>query len=689
MKFLILLLLCQNSISEELKRTKNSYLFPLMLEPSYIDKGETYLNLSVTDIRLNNLNNALKEAKIAELYDRKSESTYLQGVIYYLLDDKEKARAKFKKIDRWQYAYFLENLYGFSEQKERLPVNDEFIPDSLRFYFIFYESDTSKIRGQIENSKLPSWQYMLGKGYLSYKDGEYRKALNYFLESYNLKREDYTGVFILASQFRLSELDSLLSFQKKYSIVSPLANYLKGEALYKKGWIERATELFLSDTNSPYRTHAIFASGWSKYRLAQYSESADLFQKFLNIYQQGELRQFALYRLARGLLKQGKVESLTYFKKIVEEYPDSPLKDDAYLLLGKINFLLNRFDEATKWFKSLLSEFPDSPWVGYTYRYLGSISASKNDFNQALYYYSKILGSEDLSIGLIDEACYRIEEIKWKMGKYLTKISMFKGFIEKYPESPRTPSLLLQVGDYYKAAARYQKAIQFFKKVLKSYPDSEEADESLRILGKLYQLIGKEELAVDLLKKALQERPELEEEIQLELGNIYYKIEEPEEAIKYYKEITSSKLLPYAQYQIGTIYYELGLFREVRVPLKVITDKFPDSEYFNDAYLLLAKTYLQEGSLKKTIEVVNEGLNKLKGKEKGTLLSFKANIYCRMNDKEALDLYLKSAEMMGDDINGTVKILEEAKKCAIRLNEQEKKEYIQNIIEVLKTHKED
>jgi len=271
---LVLLLFCLNQTLEQLKELRDSYIIPLELEPSYIDKGETYLNLTVIDIKLNNLEEALKEAKLVGKHGRLEESRYLEGVIYYLLGEKKKAISKFKEINRWKYPYFLEQMYDFSPVKKDRLLAFEMIPDSLRFFLIFYESDTNRIRNLIKDLELPLWQRHLGEGYLGYKSGNYQKALDLFLKSYNENSYDYTGVCILASEYWLGELDNLLSFQEKYSIISPLAIYLKAEVLYEKDSIGLATELFLSDTNSPYKSHALYGAAWGKYRLEQYYTSA-------------------------------------------------------------------------------------------------------------------------------------------------------------------------------------------------------------------------------------------------------------------------------------------------------------------------------------------------------------------------------------------------------------------------------
>jgi len=687
LNFLILLLFFNTSENKQLKKLRDFYQLPLLIEPSFVKKEEAYLNLSVIDIKLNELERALNEAKKAAYYDRKTEATYLEGVIYHLKGDNEKAALKFKELNQWEYTCFLENLYILSIEKGLPTQIVRTLPDSLSFYFIFYEKDTSKILNQINNSILPLWQNFLGRGYLCYKREKFRRALNYFNESYKIQPVKYTGIYIISTLFQLNEFDSLLSFKAKHSINTPLTNYLKGEVFYKKGEIEKALEIFLSDTNSEYKTHAIFGAGWSQYHLAKYSESAKLFERFLSVYGEKELEQYALYRLARAQLKQGKVESLEHFKRIVKEYPDSPLKDDAYLLLGKINFLLNNYDEAIKWLSFLTKELPLSRWAPNAYKYLGQIYANREAYDSALNYYEKILLLTWVPPDLFDEARYSIEEIKWKRGEYPTKINMYKAFTNKYPKSRRTPSLLLETGEYYHAAKRYDLAIQYNNKILLNHSESEEANESLLILVKIYQEMGDRKGAIKLLEKGLQERPELNNEINLKLGEIYYEAGELKKSIKYYKEVTSKILKPYTLYQISTIYQELGLFKEARIPLKNIIDNFQGSEYLDEAYLLTAKTYMNDGSLKKAIEILNEGLTKLENKRIGDLLSFKAEIYCEFKDEEALELYLESVKLTSD-YQKKIKILEKGRKCAIRLNKYHKAEMFEDLINELKSTKE-
>jgi tetratricopeptide (TPR) repeat protein len=687
LKLLILFLLLDISENEQLEKLRNFYQIPLLVEPAFVGKGEAYLNLSVIDIRLNELEKALNEAKKASYYDRKIEATYLEGVIHYFQGNIEKATSKFEKINRWQYVLFLENLYDFSEGRELSSNVHNTLPDSLSFYFIFYEKDTLKILDWIETLDLPLWQNFLGRGYLSYKRNTYRRALNYFKESYKIRPKKYTGIYITSTLFQLSEFDSLLSFIDKNPINSPLTNYLKGEVFYRKGKIEKAMQIFMSDTTSEYKTSAIFGAGWCKYRQAKYSESAELFERFLTIYEEKELEQYALYRLARALLKQGKIESLEYFKRIVKEFPDSPLKDDAYLLLGKINFLLNNHDEAIKWLNSLIKEIPSSRWSPNAYKYLGEIFTMKGNYDIAMDYYNKILLITWVPTDLLDEARYSIEEIKWKRGKYSTKINMYKGFANKYPKSRKTPSLLLKIEGYYKAAKRYDLAIQFNNKVLLNHPESEEANEALLNLVKIYQEMGDRKKAIKLLEKGLQDKPELSNDINLKLGEIYHEAGKLRKSIEYYKEVTSEILKPYTLYQISIIYQELGLFKEARIPLEDIIENFQESEYLDEAYLLIAKTYLHEGSFKKAIEISNEGLKRLEDKETAPLLYFKAEIYCEFKDEEALELYLKSANLTYNN-NKKIKILEEGRTCAIRLNKYDKVEFFEDLINELKYAKD-
>lgn len=684
-----MLVLAPFSNEKNLLQLKKEYLMALKLEPEHIDKGEAYINLSLIDIRCRNYKEALKEAKLADYYGRKKESIFLEGIIHYQKGNKARAIDFFKKLDEWQYAVFLKELYEVQLSEKEITEFPAALPDTLEFYFLFYMKDSVKIRKKIAGLKLKEWQYKLGKGYMAYKNENYRKALSFFKESWNLKPDNNTGVCIMASYFNLEMPDSLLKFQLDKGIGSSLATYLRAEALYRKDSIKTAVSLFLSDTASEYRLHSLYGAGWGKYRLEDYSTSVKLFDMFLNEYSGGRLEQYAKYRLARGLLKQGKVKSLKYFEEIVNKFPDSPLVDDSYLLLGKIHLLLEHYEESKKWFNRLIKQFPESRWAPYTYRYLARIYTEEKEFSMALKSYNNILKNKYLPHQFLDEVKYRIEEIKWKMGEYPSRIVMFKNFISKYPDNTRTPSVLLRIGDYYKAAARYNKAEHYFKKILDNYPASDEYPLAIFKLENVYLSNGALEKAITLLKDNLKFNPDLSDRINKELGDIYYRQDQLEKAIFHYGMVKSRGYIPYTQYRLGKIYFEIGLFREARVPLKNLIDNYEDSQFFTESYLLLARTYLREGSLEEAIYTIDKGFKKASDKERTAFLLLKADILCQMNDEKAIDIYKKAAETTGININETIDILKNALECAVQMNLENEVELLKQHIEVLQTHKEE
>ena len=91
--------------------------------------------------------------------------------------------------------------------------------------------------------------------------------------------------------------------------------------------------------------------------------------------------------------------------------------------------------------------------------------------------------------------------------------------------------------------------------------------------------------------------------------------------------------------------------------------------------------------LKKAIEISNDALEKLDSTETAPILYFKAEIYCEFKDEEALDLYLESANSTYDN-KEKIKILEEGRKCAIRLNKYYRAENFEDLIHELKSAKE-
>ncbi|MEO8439283.1 MAG: tetratricopeptide repeat protein, partial [Spartobacteria bacterium] len=134
---------------------------------------------------------------------------------------------------------------------------------------------------------------------------------------------------------------------------------------------------------------------------------------------------FAKAELAR--LRRQPAEEEKYLAEIASDFKPEDLSP---LLLGEVADLLLRkgkFDQAASFYQRLLDDFPKSPMVDYAYNGLGEIAYQKKDYPKALRYFTdgteKIAASQKLkdislgraktllAIGKLDEAQKAFEQV--------------------------------------------------------------------------------------------------------------------------------------------------------------------------------------------------------------------------------------------------------------------------------------
>jgi len=59
-------------------------------------------------------------------------------------------------------------------------------------------------------------------------------------------------------------------------------------------------------------------------------------------------------------IKERYEEAMTYFKQYAEQYPESPLADNAIFWCGECYYRMNNYSAAIIWFEKILDQYPDS-----------------------------------------------------------------------------------------------------------------------------------------------------------------------------------------------------------------------------------------------------------------------------------------------------------------------------------------
>ena len=107
-----------------------------------------------------------------------------------------------------------------------------------------------------------------------------------------------------------------------------------------------------------------------------------------------------LYAKAALMSRQRRYsEARAAYKNLYDEYPDTPLSDDAFYLVGKLSATMGRFEESVETFDLFLVSYPESDLADKVLLSAGEISEiGLQESESSIYYYERLLIDHPRSI---------------------------------------------------------------------------------------------------------------------------------------------------------------------------------------------------------------------------------------------------------------------------------------------------
>ncbi|MFH1201941.1 MAG: tetratricopeptide repeat protein [Candidatus Omnitrophota bacterium] len=282
------------------------------------------------------------------------------------------------------------------------------------------------------------------------------------------------------------------------------AHFQLGMVYFKKGDFLEAKDLFhdfsIKFNNSPLKNEALYLVGESFYNLGDYKEAINIFQTILNESPEDlKLAETVEFEIANILNQIGESkEAIKRLNNFVNNHPDSELRPQVLLWLGRYYTENGVFDMARRNLWKLIREHPASQFIDDAFYYIGEIYLSENKFDLALRQFQRVLEFADTN--LAKDAYMGIIDIYKAKDNIDGAISTCNELIAKFPDSK--PVAFEKKADVYKAFDRYQEAIinylkainissssQLYFKLADSYEekgDLEEAIKSYLEIGELY-----------------------------------------------------------------------------------------------------------------------------------------------------------------------------------------------------------
>ncbi len=459
---------------------------------------------------------------------------------------------------------------------------------------------------------IPSLYYY---SHIAYRDGDYETALKgfrqldqnesfkpvvpYYITQILYFQERYDEVLEYATAF----IDSTDEQQVKRL---PEISRLIGDAHYRRNHYDEAIpylERFHDETLKKERSRKdFFQLGYCYYQTGEYTKALDYLNEASK--EDDELAQSATYHMADCYLKlDQKAYARSAFREASEADYNREIKEDALFNYAKLAFELsyNPFNEAITAFEQYLEDYPDSPRRDEAYEFLLNVYMKTRSYEKALVSLDKIQNKDTRTKEAYQIVAYNRAVELFQAGEYERSESFFNK-VDTYPVNPAISA----EASYWKAELAYRKkdyskAAALYNSFLKQPGGYQSAFYNDAHYGAGYALFNQKKYisAATAFRKYVDsfQGDDLKKKTDayLRIGDCYYVNKEYDRAIGYYDEAIQlgQQMADYAMFQKAICYGLKGdPQREIEV-LNTLIDTQLDSRYTVEAKYELGKTYLQ------------------------------------------------------------------------------------------------
>ena len=312
--------------------------------------------------------------------------------------------------------------------------------------------------------------------------------------------------------------------------------------------------------------YALFQKGFVAGLLNKAEQKISIMQNVLSQFPKSDYRDDATYEIAKTYLIASKTdEAYTYYKQVVDNYKNSSYLSTAMLQMGLILYNKQDDQQALDIFKKVVAQFPSTQEAKQALVSIKNISVDNGNTDE-FFGYVKTLPFGDVSKASQDSITYEAAEKRYMKGDCAQAGTSFKTYMEKFPDG-----FFILNASFYKAECDYK--MQNYDEALKGYdfvtskPKSIFTESALVKSGRIYTSKNNCEEAV-IRYLLLEEIAEiLKNKTDAQIGIMRCSFNS-------------------SNYSMATEYAQ-----------KLIRAEKIEPEIMGEAYMITAKSYLQQNNL--------------------------------------------------------------------------------------------
>ena len=562
---------------------------------------------------------------------------YHLGVCYLKADKKNEALNAFKNASEMDFdpiiATDADLNYAKLSYEEGNPYQS--VPEVLKAFILKYPE--SEHRQEIES--------LLVTSYLHQQD--YQGAINYLNSNKNSKNNDlanevslYRGIQLFNEQKLREALPKFdVATSAKNDTISNKAKYWLGETNYQLGNYDKALKTFNSINNYEFKDAKTlnYNIGYTHFKLKDYENSAKYFQSFLSqeindndlnddasnrlgdsfyaskrysdaikaydkvINEGGTGSDYAQYQKAMsiGLAgdANGKIDALN---KLIKDFSDSNLKDDALFQLATIYTSKGKSRQAKSTYDKILTDHPNSSYAPSVLLRQGLLFYNEGSNSNALTKFKEVVAKYPNS-GEARQAVSNARNVYVDLGKVDEYAKWVKNIDFINVTNSDIDNTTYEAAENKFLQNNVSRAIEGFQTYLRDFPNGIHALKANFYLGQLlFNNKRKDEAIVNYQYVTKQAKNEFSEEALSKLSLLYLEKEQWDKAIplleRLEKEANTNQNIIFAQSNLMKGYYNKKEYaKTVQYAEKVLSNGKIDQIVAEDARIFIARSAIETG----------------------------------------------------------------------------------------------
>ena len=349
------------------------------------------------------------------------------------------------------------------------------------------------------------------------------------------------------------------------------------------------------------------------YRLQQYAEAIDTWERMAIDFPQSPLAPDALFQAADLYFRANYFEDAdSMLTKIIRKYPGSPVAAESHLRLAQSAYNAENYDLAINRYQQFLDKYPDHEkntvaleGIQYSYYQLGQTDQAAETFRK--------VAEQSANAELAVDARYRMATNYLAEGSYEAAATEFKEILTAFPSSSYAPDAQFSLAKAFMAQEKYPDAAREFSQFIQYFPASNQLPEANFLLGVCYFNMESYLSAIDCFDAVIAGFPEsgFAAHALQNAGWTAGRLNDHVQALEYFRQYLtaypSAEDAPKIRLQMANEHMQLNQHPDA-IELYTTLIRTPDGAIASEAIYHLGMLYLQQNQVDEAESIFSQSI---------------------------------------------------------------------------------